>query len=119
MVRSPKLARELALERHDSVEHMASLNDEILAVLDKKRFRNAYQIADRIGPAKLARYGRSGKGARKPHGAARAVADALRGMRDKVDVEYLNTSGLKFRIFEDEVEAGTRSCGLYRLKSNG
>jgi len=83
----------------------------------------AYQVLERLPPATrsglIDQYGPPGKDSGRPFTAASAVARALAGMHDLVDVDYLGTRDLGLSVEDVEIEAGHPLCGLYRLKKYG
>ncbi len=86
-------------------------------------FLTTYQLLDRF-PETLRKelvdaYGEYGQGAGKHYTAASRVAAVLRGLKDEVDVEYLDARGLAFDQESDdegEVRSGYPVIGIYRLK---
>jgi len=101
-----------------------NLEAEIMAVLRSVAARSqtasvtAYQILGRLPSAHLlvARYGLPGRGCGKHFSAASAVANVLAGMRAVVEVQYLDTLGLRGDVLGANFAAGVRVCGAYRLR---
>jgi hypothetical protein len=84
-------------------------------------FLTAYQILSRLPEGLraqlIAERGRGGKGAAVYYAAPSVVSDAAERLPG-IEVQYLDTGGLKLIIEGHELDAGSPVCGLYRLRPN-
>jgi hypothetical protein len=111
----------------DPKTKLTDIQSEILTALGKSKnhqngrsFVTAYQLL-RLLPQKTRQklndeYGKSGKGAGQHFSAANFVAKAAASYPKLVEVQRLDTRGMRIEVDGNQVESGTQICGLFRLR---